>query len=91
MPRINIELEGIRQNIQHMFSKNQGDLMEVISKTLEETLTEEWVKHRIKVEVAACVENAIKDIANNYELKNAITKTIVANLTPLFEDGTNGK
>ncbi len=77
LPVLRIELEGVKQNIAHMFSKNNDELNKMVQETIASQLTEEWVQGEINQAVRDCMKSAIEDIANNWKLKNAITELMV--------------
>ena len=77
LPVLRIELEGIKQNIAHMFNQNNDELNKMVQETIESQLTEDWVQGEINQAVRSCMKSAIEDIANNWKLKNAITELMV--------------
>jgi len=89
IPRIHIELEGIRTSIQHMFMTKNDELNNLICNELEKTLSAEWVKESIRVEIEKIVKEAILNIKGNFLLKQAITDSISENLVKIFNKQNN--
>ena len=77
LPVLRIELEGVKQNVAHMFAQNNDELNKMVQETIAAKLTEEWVQTEINRAVDNCIKSAIKDIADNWKLKNAITNLMV--------------
>lgn len=85
IPRLKIEIEGIKRNIVHAFNQNDKELSIMVMKTIEETLNAEWVQNEINHAVNLCIKNAIADISNNYTLKSSITSLISESISKLVE------
>ncbi len=86
LPRLRIELEGVRQTINHMFGQNQDALLGMVSESLEKTLNQEWVQEQINAEVEKCVRKAISNVSDNHDLRSAITNMVAEQVTKLVAD-----
>lgn len=86
IPRLRIELEGIKATVAHMFAQNQDALLEMISETLERTLNQEWIQEEINREVENCIRKAIADVSNNYNLRSAITNMVADQVDKLLSE-----
>ena len=85
IPRLHIELEGVRSKIVTLLSDHNNMLGKMVTKTLEETITEEWVQQKINVAVRQCIEKAIKSVSDNYTLQIAIKELVSEQIARLVE------
>lgn len=76
IPRIRIEVEGVRRQVQTMFANWDKEFSEIIQKEIEETLTQEWVMEQIKTEVVNAIHKAIRGISENWEIRKAIENVV---------------
>lgn len=83
-PRIRVELEGVRQNITHLFNENNDKLNEMVIEEINRQLTEDYIVSNIQRCVSDCIEKAVDDVANNYKLKTAITNIIAESIEKLI-------
>lgn len=88
-PKIKIEIEGVRSSILHHFDVANNDLNKRILNTIEETLTLDYIDQQIKQVVFKCLTEAIDDVANNYQLKSAITTVVSDSITKILKEGAN--
>jgi len=89
IPRIHIELEAIRSSIYHMFVMRNEELNDLICDELEKTLSAEWVKESIRVEIEKIVKEAILNIKDDFLLRKVITDSISENLVKIFNKRNN--
>ena len=76
IPRIRIELDGVRQTVQHMFGQSSDEFKQLILDEIEKQLTTEFIQAEIARAVSGCLKSAIYDMTNNYNLKCAITSEL---------------
>jgi len=62
MPILKVELEGFKQNIRGMLCDHNQELTNQIIKSINTTLTEDWVKTSIQHQVNKCIAESIKKI-----------------------------
>jgi len=84
--RIRIELEGVKQSVQHMFNQNNEELNKMVMDEIDRQLQLEWVQDKIRWSVESCIKEAIDDISNNYRLKSAITGLIGKSIEKLIKE-----
>ena len=89
IPRIHIELEAIRSSIYHMFVMRNEELNDLVCDELEKTLSAEWVKESIRVEIEKIVKEAILNIKDDFSLRKVITDSISENLVKIFNKQNN--
>ena len=75
-PQISIDVEGISQQVEVLFTQNNTELTKYIVSEIKKQLTEEWVQEQLQEAVKDCITNAISDVANNYNLKVILTDLI---------------
>jgi len=76
MPMIKIEIEGLKSNVIHLFNDTNKDFSDNIIKTIERTLSAEWVQAEINRAVEDCVIEAIRKVSNSYQLQQCISELI---------------
>lgn len=76
IPRIKIELEGIKHSVQSMLGSSNDELERMIVQTIDSTLTEDWVREQIQFAVRTCIKEAIDNVATDYRVQRAITEQI---------------
>jgi len=86
LPRIRIELEGIRQYTEHAFLQNNEELSKMVIDEIERQLQLNWVQDKIRLSVELCIKEAIDDVSNNYKLKSAITELIGDSIEKLIKE-----
>ena len=79
IPRIRVELEGVRRAVMSMLSEND-ELEQLVNETIRARITDDWVKGEIERAVESCISKAISGIADNYEVQNIIRQAIVIGL-----------
>lgn len=84
-PIIRIEMEGLKAGVMHYIQQHNDDFNEMVQKTLESTLTEDWVKHSIQEAVNKTVQNAIDGLGDNWQLKNAVSDALGKALAQVVE------
>ena len=85
MPIIRIEIEQLRHSVNHYMQRHSNDITEIVQKTLEDTLTEEWVKNSIQEAVNKTVQSAIDEMGDNWELKRAVSNALSKALTQMID------
>ena len=86
MPKLRIELEGLRQNVAHCFNANNDELNALVIDTIEKTLTAEWVRAEVQKSVNGAVKAAVEDVANDYHLKQALTTHVSEAIASLIKN-----
>lgn len=76
MPIIRLEIERLRHSVTNVMLDSNNEINAIISESLNKQLTEGWVMQEIDLAVKECLKEAIKGIANSYQLRNAITESI---------------
>jgi hypothetical protein len=84
-PVIRIEVEGLKAGVMHHMQQRNDEFNEMVQKTLESTLTEDWVKHSIQEAVNKTVQNAIDGLGDNWQLKNAVSDALGKALAQMVE------
>jgi hypothetical protein len=84
-PVIRIEVEGLKAGVMHHMQQRNDEFNEMVQKTLEDTLTEDWVKHSIQEAVNKTVQNAIDGLGDNWQLKNAVSDALGKALAQMVE------
>ena len=85
IPTIKIELENLKQSVQHCFVDYNNELNDLIIETLNDRLTESWVREEINKVVTKCLKSAIANIAGNYQLEKALSDLIAKSVADLCE------
>ena len=80
LPVLRIELDGIKQRIAHTFADHNDCLNKQIEKTINETLTEEWVQYEINIAVKNCIRKSIENVSDNWRLQEVITNAIAESI-----------
>jgi len=70
--KIRFENEEIGKSIRYSLSQNKGILYEKIVNALETELANEWAQIAIKIAVKENLEEAIRQVAIDHSLQNAI-------------------
>lgn len=75
-PIIRVEIEGLKSSVLHYMQQHNDDFNAMVKEALEQTLTEDWVKESIQQAVNKTVQNAIDGLADNWQLKNAVSDAL---------------
>lgn len=84
IPVIKIELQGLRHTVVSMLTTRNDELNDLVIKSIEQQINEDWVVGRINETVREMLEQAIKDISSNWELKNAIRELVCESITKII-------
>lgn len=84
-PIIKIEMEGLKSSVMHYMQQHNDDFNAMVKNALEQTLTEEWVKHSIQEAVNKTVQNAIDGMCDNWQLKNAVSDALGKALAQMID------
>lgn len=76
LPIIRIELDGVRNTVAAMLTDKNKEISEYVIKSLEKQITEDWVIEEIDTAVKSCLKSAIASVANDYQMRSAITELI---------------
>jgi hypothetical protein len=71
-PIIKIQIDGIRSSVLKAFDASNLEINAYVLRSLDNMLQEEWVIAEIDEAVKSCLKQAIKGIAGNYQMKQAI-------------------
>jgi hypothetical protein len=85
IPRIRIEMEGIRAGVIHHMGQHNDEFNDMVKDALDRTLTEEWVKASIQDAVNKTVQSAINGLGDNWELKQAVSNALGKALSRMVE------
>lgn len=77
IPILKFELERVKESVATMLTDRNGEINNMIIKSLDAQLTEEWVAKEINDAVQECLKGVIKNIGNNYSLRATIEDAIV--------------
>jgi hypothetical protein len=77
IPILKFELERVKESVAAMLTDRNGEINNMIIKSLDAQLTEEWVAKQINDAVQDCLKSAIKDMGNNYSLRTVIEDAIL--------------
>jgi uncharacterized protein YqeY len=75
-PIIKIEMQQVRESVMHYMQQRNEELNAMVQETLEQTLTEEWVKVSIQDSVNSVVQKAIDNVGENFQFRCAVEKAI---------------
>lgn len=84
LPRLTIQLDGIKQNVAAMLAQSNNEINEMVVKTIEEKINEGWVQEEINQAVVSCLKKAIANVANDYALQQAITRSVSQEITKMI-------
>jgi hypothetical protein len=84
-PIIRVEMEGLRASVMHYMQRHNDDFNEMVQSTLENTLTEEWVRKSIQQAVNKTVQDAIDKLGDNWQLRNAVNEALAKALSQMIE------
>ena len=76
IPIIRVEMEGVRAGVLHHMRLHNAEFDAMIQETLSQTLTEEWVGVSIQENVNQCVQSAIDNLGDNWQLRNAVSNAL---------------
>lgn len=77
IPILKFELERVKDSVATMLIDRNNEINDMIIKSLDAQLTEEWVAKQINEAVQECLKSAIKDMGSNYPLRKVIEHAIV--------------
>jgi len=86
IPRLRIELDGIKQSVIHMFNQNNEELNNMIIAEFDKQLTSEFVQLEINKAVSECIRKSISGVTSDWNLQQAITRMISDNIAELIKD-----
>ncbi len=76
MPILKFELSGLQHSIAKMLVERNGEINKHVIQSIDRQLTEDWVISEIDSAVKKCLQRAISEIANDYNLRCTITELI---------------
>jgi len=86
IPGLKLELESVKQYIATMLIDRNNEINEMVLKTLDRTLNEEWVAREISEQVRECVKNAISDMTEVSELTYTIKEVLAKHISSVIEE-----
>ena len=78
-PTLRFELETLRHTVQAKLQDANNDISKMIEETLNSVLTEDWIKEQVDEAVREALNNAIKELSDDHNLK-AIFKAAIIDL-----------
>ena len=78
IPRIRLDVEGLKHSVVHCFNEHSLELGKIVQEELDKVLSKESIQKEIENQVLCCVNQAIKNISQNWTLVNHI-ETEMAN------------
>lgn len=86
IPRIRIELEGVKSAVSSMLTHHNSEINDLITKSIESQINEEWFVEHINVTVKNMLENAVTDMSSNWELRQAISNLVSSTVAKMISD-----
>jgi len=86
LPVLKIEIEAVRTQVSTLLTDRNNEINEHIVKSLKNQLSEDWVIAEIDAAVKRCLKQAIEDISNNYQMRNAITDLVAGIIAKKLSD-----
>lgn len=86
IPRIRIELEGVKSVVSSMLTHHNSEINDLITKSIESQINAEWFVEHINVTVKNMLENAVTDMSSNWELRRAISNLVSSSVAKMISD-----
>jgi phospholipid N-methyltransferase len=80
VPIIKIELEGLRKQISTALMSNNNEFDKMISEAIEKSFTVETIQHKIDMQVAKALDNAIDCLGSSLPVREIIEDIVVKSL-----------
>lgn len=91
MPIIKIEINDLKHGIMHVLADRNNEINEQIKKTIDETLTEEWILESIKFNVDQAIRKAIDSFSDDHHIRDAIKDCIGQVVVDALEKSVKGE
>lgn len=85
-PVIRIEIEHIRESVTRMLALRNDDLNRMVKASLEKQLTEDAIQEKIDIEITRCIDEAIKGLSTNYQLRGVLCDVIADTIARKFKE-----
>ncbi len=86
MPIIRLELENVKHGVMHHMQSYNDDFNVMVQETLEQTLTEDWVKQSIQEAVNNTVQAAVNNLGDNWTLRSAVSDALAVSLAQMVHN-----
>lgn len=81
IPVIKIELEGMKQSISTALMARSGEFDKMIQIALDKSFNVETIQHKIDMQVAKALDDAIDTLSEHYLVKALVRDIVVKSLT----------
>lgn len=85
IPRLRIDLEGVRTSINTMLIQHNDDINKIVIDSLNKQITEDWIQSEIDNAVKIALKKSIEGIATQWELREAISNLIAKSVAKMIE------
>ncbi len=80
IPRIRIEIEGMKESIQQALAVHNEEFNTMIHEAVDKSFTVETIQAKIEMQVAKALDNAIDNLSKSYQVKTIITDIVLQSL-----------
>lgn len=81
IPIIKVELEGMKDAISHAMMSRSEEFNKMINTALDKTMKVEVLQHKIDMQVAKALDNAIDSLSDSHKVKAVVMDIVLASLT----------
>ena len=85
-PIIRIEMAGIRHSVMSHMAAQNHEYNEMVQQTLAATLNEKWVRESVQAAVNKTVQEAINNLGDSCNLKDAVNDALSRALTQMISN-----